>query len=192
MTFYFYLFMGIVGLLLVLFIWSQRKPRQGAGVQSGIGLPEECGRHHATYLPQIQQALAKEDDDYVSQRGSRQLQQRFRKERRRVALAYLIALREDFRSLLQLARIIAVLSPEVAAMQELERLRLMLKFGWRFELLRVRLWAGFSPVPELSGLANVVSGLSVRMEKAIKELGERAALASKLGSSLDGSGIHPV
>lgn len=182
MSLYFYLFLGLIGLLLLLFTWSLRKPRRSAKPHGGMSLPEECGCQHATYLPQIQQALAKADYDFVSQKGSRQLQRRFRRERRRTALAYLAALREDFQSLLELARIIAVLSPEVAAKEEFVKLRLTMKFSWRFELLRIQLRVGLAPLPELNGLTNLVSGLSVQTGKAIRALGERAALASELGS----------
>jgi hypothetical protein len=189
---YFYIFIGLVGLLLVVFFWSLRSPRQKAKPPGGMSLPEECRSRHATHLPQIQQALARSDFEYVLRKGFDQLERRVRKERRRVALGYLGGLREDFQSLLDVARIIAVLSPELAAVHEFEKLRLTMKFRWHFELLRIQLWAGFAPLPELTGLADVISGLSMRMEKAIKEIGERAALASRLASSLDGRGVDSV
>ena len=84
---------------------------------------------------------------------------------------------------------IAALSPAVAAVQERERLDLTLRFFWRYEIIRLELLAGFAPLPQLSGLADVVSGLSVRMERVIKELGERAAMASELASTLDRRGV---
>jgi hypothetical protein len=191
-SFYFYPFVALVGLLLLLFLWSLRTPRQTAKPHRSLSLPENCGSRHATHLPQIQQALAKADYEYVSQKGPHQLERRIRKERRRIALAYLAGLREDFQTLLDVARIIAVLSPELAAVHEFEKLRLTMKFRWHFELLRIQLWAGSTQLPQLSGLADVVSGLSMRMEKAIKELGERAALASKLASSLGGRGVDAL
>jgi hypothetical protein len=107
-------------------------------------------------------------------------------------LGYLRELRRDFEKQLQIARIIAVLSPEVTAVQEWERLRLTLKFIWQYEIIRMQLQAGLAPLPRLSGLANVVSGLSVRMENAIKELGERAAMATELASALDRGGVDHV
>jgi hypothetical protein len=109
-----------------------------------------------------------------------------------VALAYLAELRRDFQRLLEMARVIAVLSPEVAAVEEFERLRLTVRFRWRFEMIRMGLWAGLAPLPQLSGLGNVVSGLSVRIERAVKELVERAAMASALASSLDRRGTDSV
>jgi hypothetical protein len=185
MSFYLYLFLGLLVLLLLAFIWSQRKPARRTITPLSLKLLEESGPRHVTYLPAIRQALAGADYDFILRRGSRLLLRRFKKERRRVALAYLGQLRGDFQRLLRVARIIAVLSPEVAAMEEFERLCLTVKFRWRFEMIRMELWAGFAPLPQLSGLGNVVSGLSVRMEMAVKELAERAAMASALSSSLD-------
>jgi len=40
-------------------------------------------------------------------------------------------------------------------------------------MIRWKLLAGFVTVPQLDGLSDLVSGLSVRMEAAMKELGER-------------------
>jgi hypothetical protein len=111
-----------------------------------------------------------------------------RQERRRAGLAFLSAVREDFLSLLRLAKIIAVLSPEVAALHEFERLRLTLEFAWRYEVIRMQLRAGLAPLPRLDALSDFVSSMSVRMETAMKELGERAALAAELGSSLNRGG----
>jgi hypothetical protein len=87
-----------------------------------------------------------------------------------------------------MAKIIALLSPEVAALQEFQRLRLTVAFGWRYELIRVQVRAGLAPISRLDRLSNFVSSMSVRMETAMKELGERAALAAELASSLDGRG----
>lgn len=74
-------------------------------------------------------------------------------------------------------------------MQEFERFRLTMEFTWRYSVIRMLLGAGLAPIPQLEGLSELLSGLSVRMETAVKEMGERAALAAKLASSLDGSDI---
>lgn len=115
-----------------------------------------------------------------------------RRERRNVALTYLTALRGDFDSLLQMARAIAALSPEVAAVQEFERLRLTANFLWRYRVIRTSVWAGYAPLPQMDGLSNLISGLSVRLDGAMKELGERSALVAEMVSSPDRGGIHPV
>src|SRR5260370_40005418 len=95
-------------------------------------------------------------------------------------MRYLAALRGDFQSLLRMARVIAALSPEVVAVQEFERLRLTGMFAWRYQLIRWRLWTGLAPMTQLDGLSNLVSGLSVRLEMAVKEIGGRAPGATSL------------
>jgi hypothetical protein len=52
-------------------------------------------------------------------------------------------------------------------------------------MIRIEFLFGFAPLPELGSLSDVVSRLSIRLETAMNNLGERAALAAKLASSLD-------
>jgi hypothetical protein len=192
---FFYLFLALIGVLLILFAWAIRRPGAGAttsSVPALVGILEKCERKHATYFPQIQQAFAKRDDEFLRKNGTREMARRVRRERLRVGLAYLNSLRTDFQNLLRMARIIAVLSPKVAAVREWERLRLTAEFAWRYQLIRIELIAGFAPLPQLGGLANVVSGLHVRMERVVNELGERAAMASELASALDRGGVDPL
>jgi hypothetical protein len=186
-----FLFCGFVAILLLLLFWALRGPRTQTKFEVGPGFLEETGGRHISFLPQIRQAFAKTDDEFLSGRGLRALRRRVRRERRAVALAYLSALRGDFQRLLRIARIIAALSPEVAALQEFERFGLTVKFGWRYEMIRMQLRAGLAPIPRLAGLGDLVGGLSVRMETAMTELGERAALAAELASSFNrrGSGV---
>lgn len=181
----------LVAVLLILFFWALRRPRlDKRGVDPSAAL-EEPGQRHITFLPQIQQALNAADLDYLVSRGSAGLPRRVRTERRRVAFCFIDALQEDFARLLRLARVIAVLSPEVGAVHEFERLRLSVEFACRCQLLRFRLLVQFAPLPQLSGLSDMVSAFAVRMEAAMRELGERAAIASELANSLEGRGIDP-
>jgi len=183
----FYAFFGLVGILLLLFVWAVRK--SGKQERTARAL-EECGRGHVGHLPQIRQALAETDRLYISQRAPAFVARRVRRERRRVALVYLAAVRDDFQSLLRTARIIARLSPEVVPLHEFERVRLTVVFAWHYQMVRLQLRAGLIPILGLGGLSDLVSGLSVRMETAMNELGERAALAAEMASSLDGRGPH--
>jgi hypothetical protein len=187
-----FLFFGIVAVLLLVLGWALRKPHERGKLRGDPRSLDEDGRRHVTYLPQIRQALAKADFKFLRERASDKVQQRVRRERRGVALAYMDALRGDFQSLLRMARVIAVLSPEVAAVQEFERLRLTANFSWQYQMIRWKLMADFATLPQLDGLSNLVSGLSVRMEAAMKELGERAALAAELASSMYRRGLDVV
>jgi hypothetical protein len=192
MTVSMFIFFGLVAALLLLLAWALRGPGKLAKSWVPPDAFDEGAGNHVSFLPQIRQALAKADFDFLRERASEKVQQRVRRERRGVALAYLAAVRGDFQSLLRMAKVIAALSPEVAAIQEFERLRLTVKFAWQYQMIRWKLLAGFATLPQLDGLSNLVSGLSVRMEAAMKELGERAALAADLASSLNRRGLDVV
>jgi hypothetical protein len=184
-----FLFGGLLVILLAALIWALRVPRRLRQPDPHAALLEETGKRHVNFLPQIRQALAETDYLYLSRKAPALVARRVRRERRRVALAYLSAVREDFHSLLRMAKIIARLSPEVVTLHEFERVRLTLLFAWHYQLVRLQLRVGLVPIPGLDGLSDLVSGLSVRMETAMNELGERAALASKMASSFDGSDV---
>ncbi len=181
----FILFVPIVVALLTLLAWALRSPERHTASRVEPASLEQPGPHHATYLQLIRQALSPADLEFLAARGSPSLARRVRKERRRVALSYLNELRNDFQRLLRLARVIASLSPEVGAAQEWERLHLSFRFSCRYQMVWAGLYSGLLVVPQLSGLSQIVSELAVRMETAMKELGERAVLAAKLASSTD-------
>jgi hypothetical protein len=183
------LLFGFGMLLLLLLAWVLRDPRNLAEPRAELSSAEELDRRHLTYFPQVQQALSAEDFVFLASRGSRALAQLVRKERRKIALVYLGYLRGDFLKLWRLARVIASMSQQVGAAQELERLRLGLAFSWHYEMIRIKFLFGFAPLPELGALSEVISRLSIRLETAMKDLGERAALAAQLASSLNGRGL---
>jgi hypothetical protein len=176
-------------LLLLLLAWMLRDPRKQVNRGATLGSAEESSRRHVTYLPQMKQALAAEDFAFLDSRGSRALSRRVHKERQKVALAYLACLRGDFLRLWRLARVIASMSQQVGMAQELERLQLGLAFSWRYEMIRIKFHLGFAPLPELGFLSEVISRMSIRLETAMNDLGECAALAAKLVSSLDRRGL---
>jgi hypothetical protein len=191
MSLFFYFFFGFVAVLLVLLLWSLRSPKKQAYSSLDPAAFQGPDRSHATYLSQIHRALAPADFEFLASRGSAGLARRVRKQRHRIALLYLSSVQEDFQKLLRLARVIAVLSPEVGAAQEFERLWLGVQFSLRCHMIRIRLICGIAPLPQLSGLCQMASGFAVRMETAIAELGERAALATELTSSLESRDIRP-
>ena len=112
--------------------------------------------------------------------------------RQRLALLYLENLRADFQRLLRLASVITVLSPEIAASHEFERMRLSIRFSWRYRIVLFGLYAGHLLMPQLSNLSQIVGDLSFRMESAMQELGERASVAAELASTLNRSGLDPA
>lgn len=177
---------GCAAALLVFLIWILRDPRKRAKPRSHLLSLEEFERRHVTYFPQVRQALDEQDFAYLAARGSRELSRSVQKDRRKVVLAYLSFLRNDFLKLWRLAKVIAALSPKVGASQEFERLRLGFVFYLHYGLIRFKFQFGFSPIPELGSLNEMVSCLAIRLETAMNELGERAAAVGKLASALDG------
>jgi hypothetical protein len=186
-----YIFLSAVAvILLVLLGLAFRDPRRLPKPQPDPMCSDERGRRHVTYFPQVRQALQQEDFRFLASSGSRELARRVRRERRMIALTYLACLRQDFLRLWRLARVISSMSPNVGAAQEFARLRLGLGFYLRYELVRFKFALGVAPAPELGSLNEVVSRLAIRLETAMRDLGERAALAGNLASSLDGRGLN--
>jgi hypothetical protein len=179
-------FFVVLAILLALLVWSLVPRQTRRTSQDEAQSLEESGRRHATYSGLICQSLSNSDFDFLKSRHSLQLARRVQKERRHVALLYLVEIRSDFDRLLRLARVIAVLSPEVSPLQEFDRLRLSFQFSWRYQLIRAGLSLNAFSIREFANLTGMVSALAVRIEAAMKELGERASLAAELASSLDG------
>ena len=192
MSLVFYVFFAVIALLFVLFFWSLRNPNGPAVSPPSSAILQDVQASHVTHLPQIRRALAPADVAFASERIPREALRRMQKERQRVALAYLAALRAELERLLRTARIVAALSPEVAGGQELARIVLTLNFLWRYRVIRLSVWAGFTPLPQISNLGDLLSAYSVRLEEAIRELGERAAVVAEMVSSPDRRRIDPV
>jgi hypothetical protein len=173
---------GITVALLLLLVWALRGGRQSRGTPGRL---EDGVESHVQYIPQIQQALSVEDRQYLLTKGGAHLMKAVERERRKATGEFLDALNGEFHRLLRLARVVAALSPEVEPMQEFERLRLTAVFQCRLQLVRARLTMGSAPSRELGELSDVVSRLNVRMESAIRILGERAALAADMLSAVE-------
>jgi len=180
-TYFVPIFVAVVGVGALLF-WALRKKPEKPAKHRPLEAVEVPGGH-VIYMPQMRQALQRDDFSFLEERGSATLCREVKRQRTRVLLLYLDAMRHDFRRLLRLARVIAALSPEVAPAHEWERLLLSVRFTMNYALLRARLQLGMAALPQLSGLSQSVSELTMRIESAMVELGERAALASEMAST---------
>jgi hypothetical protein len=184
-TWAFLSFFFFIGGLLVLFAWSLYQP----GKHSPSTLPAAAGddspRDHAPHFAQIRQSLSPEDIAFLLTRGSRVIARRAAVERRHTAIRYVEVLHEDFRSLFQMGRVLAALSPEIKGREEAERLWLALRFEGRYQLVRTMLRMRTSPVLQLERMTALVGVLSRRLDAMIAELGQRAALATEMASVAD-------
>ena len=192
MSLAFYVFLAILALLFVVFVWSLRNPKGHTVPSPSSAIPQDLQGSHVTHLPQIRRALAPADLEFASKRIPREALRRMQRERRNVALAYLSALQAELQRLLRTARIVAALSPAVAGGQELERVVLTWNFLWRYRVIRLSVWAGFTPLPQISDLSDLLSGYSVRLEETMRKLAERAAMVAEMVSSPDPRRIDPI
>lgn len=165
----------IVSLLLTILFWSLRETGEDSAARMKLVLGTGAPIHTALYFPQVRQAFNEADIAHLERRGSPELARRARAERRQVTLDYLKAIHQDFRSLLQIGRVLATLSPQVAAEQEAERFRMAVEFELRYQYVRLMLLTGISPQWHLLKIVQTVGTLSARLDAALLELAERAA-----------------
>jgi hypothetical protein len=184
---------GIAVLLFAALIWALRAPSRSSSGNFDLNSLEQAGRRHATYLSLIRHASSNDDLTFLSKRGYTKLRSRLYRERRKIVLVYLDQLRIEFERLTKMARAVAALSPSVGVRQEFELAQLGFEFVVRYYAIRLAFGWGFVPIAQLSQLSQMVSQLSIQMETAMKEFGERAAMAARTASSpLDGNGAGIV
>ena len=172
--------LGLTVWLVGAFGATRRRKREGEGLNALDSAPR-----HLCHLAPIRQSLDPADLRYVSERGRPDLARRLRHDRRRVALLYLDSIEKDFEQLLRIARVVALLSPEISGIHEMERLRLALLFRARFQIVKIRFLLGAVAVPQLTALGEMVTSLAVHMETSVAGLGEQAALAAELALESD-------
>jgi hypothetical protein len=158
--------------------WTLLGASQRKSHEAGPARLEHASRD-LDHMQQIRRSMDPADFDYAKAKGGRRLESRLRHERRHVALLYLGAIKRDFEQSLRVARVIAVLSPEVSGSQEYERIRLSMIFRWRFQVTKARLLIGISE-PQLFSVWQMAASMAVQMEETMAKLGERAALATEL------------
>jgi hypothetical protein len=173
---FFIVAVGFALLLAAVLVWTLR-PAHRRRRPGGLSVLESAPRHLCNMGP-IRQSQDPKDLHYVTSRGSRELAKRLRRERKDVALLYLDSLRSDFEQLLRIARVVALLSPEISGSYEYERLRLSVLFRLRLALVKFRFMFGNAAMPQLTSLGEMVTSLAIRMEAAMETLGERAVLAA--------------
>jgi len=170
--------------LAALLVWSFRGRHKRRRGRDGLAVLDSAPQHLCNMGP-IRRSQDPTDFAFARERGGKELGKRLRRERRNVALLYLESLRSDFEQLLRIARVVALLSPEVSSTYEYERLRLSVLFLVRLQLVKLRFLFGDAAMPQLASLGQMVASLAIRMETSMATLGERAALAADLALQSD-------
>jgi Na+-transporting methylmalonyl-CoA/oxaloacetate decarboxylase gamma subunit len=156
--------------LLLAIVWLVLKPLPKEAVQTEVTL-EELVPMHSQHFPQLRQALASADVQYVRRKTSKEVERQWREERRRILQAFLDGVVEDFVRLDQLARLIASHSPHFSRREELERAWLSLRFRFGYRIMSMRIASGsLGSVRQMSRLTGLVGNLSARAEAAMARL----------------------
>jgi hypothetical protein len=134
---------------------------------------------HSSRMSHVLQALQPEDTEYLRETGQLALMQTLRRQRRRIALHYLDQLQEEFGRLLEISRVLAVMSPEVIGMEEMERWKLSLAFAVTCAFLRWKLRLGLQPFSGFTLLSNMVTGIARRLDAATRRIAEAAVRGSE-------------
>jgi len=184
MSLSFALFIAIPIALFLLLLWALRPPKRRLMSASEVleTLSEE--RHYAR-LPQILQSLRKEDTEFLRAGGYGELADRLRAERKRIALRYLNYLEEEYQLLLDASRILATIAPQAVAVQEIDRFKSNVRFLLSCRYLRWRLRLGLQPWSVFGIISDMEGELTLRLEAATANLGERASSGSELPSFLE-------
>ncbi len=161
--------------LLVALVWLLHKPSSWSGAHSDDALDiENLFPLHCRHFPQIRQALLGADAEFMRQRAPREVLHRWRAERREVLRQFLTGLGQDFEHLDRLARTVAAFSPEVSRKREIERLSLSLRFLVTHRLVSLRLATGFTPLPQVARLTELVGTFASQVETRIAALEQTA------------------
>ena len=178
--------MSLPAILLVLFAlllvgllaWALRQPSHATRPDLDVFDAFRQSRHSAR-MSHVLQALQPEDTEYLRESGQVVLMQTLRRQRRRIALGYLNQLQEEFEMLLEISRVLAVMSPEVIGMEEMERWKLSLTFAAACAFLRWKLRLGLQPFSGFTLLSNMAAEIARQLDAATTRIAEVAVRGSE-------------
>jgi hypothetical protein len=162
---------AILALSLLLAIgWLVLKPLPKEASQPDSTM-EELMPLHSPHFPQLRQALASADAQYIRRRMSKEVERQWREERRRILQAFLDGLVDDFVRLDQFARLVASHSPHFSRREEFKRAGLSLRFRLGYRIMSMRIATGsLGSVRQMARLTELVGNLSARAEAAMARL----------------------
>jgi hypothetical protein len=164
-------------LLVGLLAWALRLPARRVLPETDIFEALHHSRH-SSRMPQVLRALQPADTEHLRDSGQVALMQTLRRQRRRIALNYLNQLQEEFEMLLEISRVLAVMSPDAVGMEEMERWRLSLSFAATCAFLRWKLRLGLQPFSGFTILSNMASNISLELDTATTRIAEATVRGS--------------
>jgi hypothetical protein len=165
-------------LLVGLLAWALRPPtrplRPALDVFEALSRPRHCSR-----ISHVVQALQPEDTEYLRETGQVAVMQALRQQRRRIALNYLDQLQKEFEELLEISRVLAVMSPKVIGIQEMERWKLSVAFAVNCVFLKWKLRLGLRPFSGFALLSNMATDMARQLDMATTQIAEAAVRGTK-------------
>lgn len=168
--------------LVVLLFWALRPSARGPRPAPDVFEALRQSRH-SSRMSHILQALEPHDTEYLRSAGQTALMHTIRRQRRVIALSYLQQLQEEFEMLLEISRVLAVMSPEVIAMEEMERWKLSLAFAANCAFLKWKLRLGLQPFSGFTLLSNMATSFARRLEAATTRIAEAAVRSAEPSGS---------
>jgi hypothetical protein len=172
----------LVGLL----AWALHPPEHGSRPELDAFEALRQSRH-SSRMSHILQALQPQDTEYLRTVGQVALMQAIRRQRRVIALNYLQQLQEEFELLLEISRVLAVMSPELIAMEEMERWKLSLAFAANCAFLKWKLRLGLQPFSGFTLLSNMATSFARRLEAATARIAEAAVRSAESSAPSPGN-----
>lgn len=170
-------------LLVGLLSWALRPSARGP--RSPLDAFEALQQsRHSSRMSHILQALQPQDTDYLRGAGQEAMMHAIRRQRRVIAVSYLQQLREEFDLLLEISRVLAVMSPELMAMEEMERWKLSLSFAANCAFLKWKLRLGLEPFSDFTLLSNMATSFAHRLEAATSHIAESAVRSAQSSNPL--------
>jgi len=171
-------------LLVGLLAWALRPP--AGPVRPPLDVFEALSKsRHCLRISHIVQALHPEDTEYLRDTGQLALMQTLRRQRRRIALRYLDQLQEEFQELIEISRLLAVMSPELIGTEEMERWKLSLAFAANCAFLRWKLRLGLQPFSGFTLLSDLAISITRELDLASTRIAEAAVRSANPSASGD-------
>lgn len=123
---------------------------------------------HTQHFPQLKQALASADKQYIGQRLSKENRRLWNEERGKILESFLDGLVGDFGRLIRFGRVVDSLTADSARPDEMERMWLALRFRLHYRILSLAIsGTGGATIWQLRLLTESVGGLSALAETAM-------------------------
>jgi hypothetical protein len=157
---------GTVGLLQL--AWVALKPLPEETGERGGERMEDLLALHARHFPQLRQALANLDDDYLRRKASGEIERHLHAERKQIVKGFLTGLAEDFGRLERLMAVVQEISPAEPWMRQFERVSSRFEFRVNYRIASLQIHSEkLQSRNRLTRLTELVGNLSVQIEASM-------------------------